>query len=267
MIYAILTAGLIMTASLIGVVFSWRALGLWMETNMKYLVSFSAGVFLLVSINLAWESIELSSLWPALIYVALGYILFNFLAKLWPESHQHHQTLHHQEMQTIKSGAKKILAGDGIHNIGDGIVLAIAFATGPVVGFITALGILIHEAIQEISEFFILREAGYTVKQALWRNLVISATILPGLILGYYFSQTTLLITIILGLAAGAFLHISFHDLIPSVIKNSQEEKLYAKYALYALVGALVMISLTFLGIHGHEEDQQTNQTSRQDIH
>ena len=56
---------------------------------------------------------------------------------------------------------QKILIGDGIHNIADGLVLAASFAVSPLAGAGVFFSILIHEFLQESSEFFVLKAAGF----------------------------------------------------------------------------------------------------------
>jgi zinc transporter ZupT len=147
-----------------------------------------------------------------------------------------------------------MVIGDAIHNIGDGIVLSIAFAINPFVGLVAASGIIIHETIQEVSEFFVLKDAGYSVREALTKNFVASATILLGVIIGFYMSNTEAITALILGISAGAFLFISSKDLLPRVIKHAFEDKSYVRYIQFALLGMATIFALNYLVGHGHED-------------
>ncbi len=238
-IYSLSAAFLIMLMSLIGIIFVSKKLANLLEKNLHYFVSFSAGVFLYVSFHLIEETLEMSTtLTYGLLFVLIGIVLFYLLDKIIPESHHHHTEADGQHNHN-RLGAKKMLIGDGIHNIGDGLLLVPAFIISPVMGLITAIGILIHEFIQEVAEFFVLRQAGYTTKEALVRNFAVSSTILIGLLLGWTLIQIEGLLAPIIGLAAGAFLYIVFIDLIPTIFPFYQKNK---------RVFVLLIVSL-FLGL------------------
>src|SRR5690606_1418778 len=102
-----------------------------LEKNLHYFVSFSAGVFIYVSFHLVEESLELTSVTGLVgLFVAIGIIAFYLLDKILPESHHHHTEADGEHFHN-KKGAKKMLIGDGIHNIGDGIILVPAFMISP----------------------------------------------------------------------------------------------------------------------------------------
>ena len=250
LIALILSSLVIMTASLVGVLFTLKHLGNWTENNIRYLIAFASGVFLIVAYHLVFEAIEFGKenvfVWIAII---LGFLFFFALERLYPEAHCHHGD---QKCMTEnnKKGARKILFGDAFHNIGDGILLAPVFVADIKLGIVTAFGILVHEVVQEISEFFVLKNAGYSTKKALSLNFLVSGTILIGAIGGYYLSSFTYLVGPLIGFAAGAFVHILLVDLIPESIKHSHKEKKYFNYISWALFGILLILSINFLTGH-----------------
>src|SRR5690606_4282039 len=127
----------IMIVSLVGIIFVWKNLAKLLEKNLHYFVSFSAGVFIYVSFHLIEESLELSPVAGlGSLFVIMGIVSFYLLDKILPESHHHHTEADGQHFHN-KKGAKKMLIGDGIHNIGDGILLVPAFMISPVLGLIT----------------------------------------------------------------------------------------------------------------------------------
>jgi len=248
-IYILLATIVIIFVSLIGVIFAWKKLEHWVEKNLHHLVSFSAGVFLIVAINVGVEAFELSySITIIILSITLGILLMYLISKLFPEGHHHH---HKNETEPhTRVGAEKMLLGDAIHNIADGILLVPAFAIDLRLGIITTIGILIHELVQEISEFFVLKEAGYSNKQALWKNFIISTTILIGVLIGYFLSSIEILIGPLLGLASGSFLYIVFVDLIPQSITYSKEERAYFQYAIWAILGIIIILAINYLSNH-----------------
>lgn len=238
---------LIMIASLGGAVFSAR----WIEKRMNYLLSFSSGVFLIIAIQLFLEATEHS---PSLIFglgfIGLGIVGLALADYLIPEGHHHHTDEECHDPHTLR-GARKMLIGDGIHNIGDGIVLASAFGISPIVGFTTAIGIFVHELVQEISEFFVLTQTGYTKNQALVRNFIASATILIGAFGGYYLSSFENLEGPIVSIAAGAFIYIVLKDILPHSIRRTINDKQYTRHIFFFGVGlALILILSLLLGEH-----------------
>jgi zinc and cadmium transporter len=229
-----------------------------MEKNLKYLISFSAGVFLIIFINLTNETYEHTGDFLLTgIYLLAGFLFITIVSVFIPEYHHHHtKEIDLEHTHSIKS-AQRMILGDAIHNIGDGIVLAIAFMANPFVGLVATLGIVIHETIQEISEFFVLRDAGFSVREALIRNFVASSTILVGAIVGFTIANTEAITALILGISAGAFLFISINDLLPRIIHHSRRDKAYSRYVQFAVLGMLTIFALTSLIGHGPEQEAE----------
>lgn len=238
-----------MFISLAGAIFSAP----WVDKNMSHLLSFSSGVFLIIAAQLSFEVIEHGeSVITSLSLIGLGIAIFAILDFFIPEGHHHHASDECGHTHNAP-GARKMLMGDGLHNLGDGIILASAFSLGPVVGFTTAIGIFVHELVQEISEFFVLRQAGYTTKQALSRNFLVSSTIIVGAVGGFYLASFEALESILLGVAAGAFVYIVIKDLIPNSIRNTIDDKKYAKHVMAFALGLIVILAISlFTGEHGH---------------
>jgi len=260
-----------MLASLSGILFTWSKASKLIEKNLHFLISFSAGVFLVISYNLIIESLHIgNSLSVSVLWVLLGIIGVWSLFKIIPEFHNHNNEHSHkdencaqkeniQKDNSNKLDPRKIIFSDAIHNIGDGILLATAFTISSVFGILTALGILIHELIQEISEFFILKKSGFSTKNALKINFLTSSTILIGsvggfLLLGYF----ELLEVPLLGIAGGAFLVVVLQDLIPHSIKDSISNRHHFKHIFWFIIGALLMFSINsqFTHEHGHSDHE-----------
>jgi len=64
-----------------------------------------------------------------------------------------------------RSGAM-ILLGDALHNFTDGIMIAAAFLADPSLGILTGLAIVAHEIPQEVGDFVVLLNAGYSRTKA-----------------------------------------------------------------------------------------------------
>jgi len=252
-----------MSASIIGVISVWKKVGGLIENNLHFLVSFSAGVFLIVAYNLFIETIEHSlSLSWGILWILAGMFAFWLLFKLIPSFHHHHD----KECTEHESGIdyKKVVFGDALHNIGDGILLASSFIAGPVLGMAAAISIFVHELIQEVSEFFILKEAGLSTKKALKINFFASSTILIGSVGGFLLLENFKLLEIpVLGMASGIFIIVVLQDLIPHSIKNASKAHLF-KHIVWFILGLILMSGTNFVlsegHSHGHEDhDQEEN--------
>lgn len=238
-------------SSLSGAVFVWKKLGAWAHEHLFHLVSFSAGVFLLVTLHLTEETLELSgSIWLTLLYILIGVGIVVLISLLFPEGHHHHKKDDCKDEHSL-NGARRILIGDALHNITDGILLAPAFLIDIRLGLVTAVGVLIHEVIQEISEFFVLKEAGYSTRAALARNFVVSTTIVIGAAIGLILTDIESLVAPLLGIASGIFFYIVVVDLIPKSVHASIKAKRHWPYLLWGTLGMLVILGLNLIA--GHE--------------
>lgn len=240
-----------MSTSLSGVMLIWKTAGDFVERNLRFLVSFSAGVFLWIVYELIGEITEISSFTSAITWSIGGVIIMTIIFALIPEFHHHH--IKDSDHSHSKPDARKILLGDAIHNFGDGILLAAAFLGGSMLGILTAVAIFVHEIIQELSEFFVLKEAGYSTKKALTINFIVSSTIPLGAIVGLYLSNTSnVLVTPLLGIAAGSFLYVVAKDLVPHSIRSSHENKQYLSHTVWFLTGIIAMFLITGITPHAH---------------
>lgn len=253
--FIILASFGVMLASLGGKLLTWRFVGRIVERNLTFLVSFSAGVLLVVIWNLCTEIIEhAGSLSLGVPWIAGGAVLILVAFRYLPDFHHHHDAREDNHSHS-RIDAGRILLSDAIHNVGDGVLLAAAFAISPVFGFFTALSVFLHEFVQEISEFFVLREAGMSVRTALIFNFITSSTILIGAMGGYFLLERSEAFELpLLGLAAGSFLIVVFHDLIPHSIRTSHKRIHYVKHLGWFIVGVFLMASLLALVPHDEPE-------------
>ncbi|KKT15034.1 MAG: Zinc/iron permease [Parcubacteria group bacterium GW2011_GWF2_44_8b] len=251
MIEILLYSVLIMLASLVGVFSVWRRAGRAIERNLNLLVSFSAGVFIVIAYQLGIEVVEHSAtLGSGLVWIVIGLLTVWLLFKFLPSSHHHHDEASETHPHS-RLDARRIMASDALHNLGDGILLATSFAVSSSLGMLTALSIFVHELVQEISEFFVLRQAGYSTKSALILNFAISATVLLGALGGFFLLESFETLEVpLLGLASGAFLVVVFHDLIPHSVRSSRHENLYWRHLLWFLVGMVLMFVVSTFTAH-----------------
>ena len=132
--------------------------------------------------------------------------------------HQGHNHGHSHSHSRAKSAGALIILGDSIHNFVDGVLIAAAFLTDVQLGIVTSLAVAAHEIPQEVGDFAILLDSGYSRGKALFYNVLASLTTVVGGVLAY-FSLEDLHDTLpyFLALAASSFIYIAVADLIPSL--------------------------------------------------
>lgn len=129
---------------------------------------------------------------------------------------------HKHNHSNAKSAGSLIILGDSIHNFVDGILIAAAFLTDVQLGIVTSLAVAAHEIPQEVGDFAILLDSGYSRGKALFYNMLASLTTVLGGILAY-FSLENLhsSLPFFLALAASSFIYIAVADLIPTLHKKT----------------------------------------------
>ena len=121
-----------------------------------------------------------------------------------------------------------ILVGDGIHNFVDGILVAAAFLTDPKLGLMTSLAIFAHEIPQEVGDFIVLLNAGFSRTRAYVYNLICSLMAVVGGIVGYFaLASSSTLIPFALVLASSGFIYIAACDLMPQMHHREAAEVAY----------------------------------------
>ena len=255
MLLELLLFGLvIMLASLAGVLFVGRVAQQFLMERLSFLVSFSAGVFLVTSGALALEVFEIYDvkLWQGILLILAGYGLAWLVQYILPESHHHHDPLGHDGHSHNKTGARKLLIGDAFHNMGDGIILVPAFLVSPPLGIAVTVSIFIHETLQGISEFFVLKQAGYSTVRALGLNFLTNSTILIGIILSYYALASHELEGLLLAISAGFFLHVVIHDLLPRPSAH-ESPSAFVQHLVVLAVGLILMATVSTILSEKHE--------------
>lgn len=225
----------------------------------RFILPGAVGVFLgVVFFELIPETLASSEEWGPLA-IMIGFLGFYLLSHFLDTFHHHHFDEHDA---CIKNGARKLLIGDSIHNFADGVVIASAFMINPMVGVLTVVGIALHEIPQEIAEFGVLLQSGYTKRAAIFYNFLSSLSVVFGVFLTYLFIETLGgYIFILTGIAAGNLLYIAATDLIPE-LRHSHREHFFKTFIAtllgVAIIGGLITYS------HHYTEDELGEYTALQ---
>lgn len=259
LIFVLVSALAIMAVSLTGIVFASKALQSWTERNLQYLTSLATGVFLFIAYHLLIEITE-STLSTAAItgFVLLGLVIA-YALNLFIANPPHYHDSGEKPHQHSPASAQRILISDSIHNVTDGLLLAPAFIVSTELGIATAIGIIVHELAQEISEFFVFRSVGYSTRQALKMNFISASAILIGAVGGYlvlFISEN--IVAALLSIAAGIIVYTLAHDLIPHSLSHARFEKTYGKHVLALTLGVLLIVGINLAIGDTHHGDDHT---------
>lgn len=240
----------------VGIVKSNKKVASFINSHLDALTALSAGVFLVTSFTLARETLEILTLTNATIAFAIGIVSYIILHKVL--SPHRHEGDNHEHVHDSKKSAWKLLIGDTVHNIADGIFLVASFGVSSFVGISTALSIMLHEAPQEISEFLVLRKSGYTTTEATYRNFGTALSIFIGIAIGLLVTQSPVFQAYLLGATATFFLGIVFTDLFPitTILKN--KKKVGQMFAAL-VIGIVIMTGISSALGHSHEHGGHDN--------
>jgi zinc and cadmium transporter len=225
------------------------------------MVSLSVGVLLstalLHSLPEAFtsEGVDIPGLFIALFVGLLGFFVLEKAALLRHSHHHEHDGHGHHHGHDAESAGRSgwvILLGDGLHNFADGILIAAAFLADPQVGILTAVAIALHEIPQEVGDFIVLLNAGFTKVRALVYNLISSLMAVIGGILGYFFlDKAEALIPYVIVFASSSFIYIAVSDLMPQMHRRPKLRESIEQVALIIL-GVVLVLSIAELGHINH---------------
>ncbi len=230
-------------------VFSFALLSKMVER----MVSLSVGILLATSLLHALpEAFESKADTRALFATLLGGLLgFFLLEKLAILRHSHHHELdghsheHGHDAHEAGKAGWMILVGDGLHNFTDGILIAAAFLANPNLGLVTGLAIIAHEIPQEIGDFIVLLNAGFSRKRAYGYNLICSLMAVAGGLLGYAtLENASQWIPYVLVLASSGFIYIAVSDLMPQMQRRATLRETITQVILITL-GVVAVLILT----------------------
>ena len=235
-------------------------------------ISFAIGALLAVAfwglIPHAFEEVNPDQFQALSGTILAGILGFFVLEKLliWRHCHsgscEAHGDDEHSDHHGHKSAGTLIIIGDGIHNFVDGILIAAAFLTDVKLGMVTSLAVAAHEIPQEVGDFAILLQSGYSKSKALFYNVLASCTTVIGGVLAYYSLENLHdSLPFFLALASSSFIYIAVADLIPSLHKKT-DIKTSLHQIILILAGVLV-ISLLHGVAHDIEIEEQESHLLR----
>jgi zinc and cadmium transporter len=219
------------------------------------MVSLSVGILLATALlHSLPEAFSMGGASPQLLFATLlaGLLGFFLLEKIALLRHDHHHEgdghSHHHGHDAENAGRSgwMILVGDGIHNFVDGILIAAAFMADYQVGIFTAIAIIAHEIPQEIGDFIVLLNAGFSKARALLYNLICGlAAVLGGVLAYFYLEKAHTAMPYLLVIASSSFIYIAVSDLIPQMHRRPHwVESLRQTLLIACGVGFVILLSM-----------------------
>lgn len=231
------------------------------------MVSFSAGLLLGTALlHLLPESLHQPGSKPhdmtfTLLAGLLGFFLLERL-QLLRHDHHHEMDGHHHphghDAQAAGRGGMNLLVGSGIHALADGVLIAAAFQVDAYLGLMTAVAIATHEVPQQIGNFIVLLNSGFSRGRALLALLLAGLGSAAGGVAGIYFlGESATALPYVLVVAASSFIYIALSDLIPQLHAEAEHQHAHGhthatwRQPLIMVVGVAVAW-LASTGLHGH---------------
>jgi len=161
-----------------------------------------------------YEEIGTIAVW----YLAGGVITFSLIEKILHWRHDHSSS-----NSRIEPIGWMNLAADGLHNLIDGALVAVAYLVSLPVGVATTLAVALHELPQEFGDYGILRLAGFPKYQALGFNFLSALLAVIGALIVIARGDAAIeKKSFVLAFASGGFIYLIFllfrrlgHELTP----------------------------------------------------
>ena len=209
------------------------------EMLTPYLISLSAGtIFGGVFIHLVFKLANNVGYTRFTGLLILGGLAGSLVLERLVHWHCHNQDHH------IEAFSYVLVAGDAVHNILDGILIASSFLVGSSAGIASTVAVMAHKIPKEAGDFGVLVESGFSQKKAVGFNIAISLFMFIGAGIVLALSTASSGINaLLLPLVIGNFVYIAGADLLP---RFKEDEDILLHLTMFGL-GTAVMYSIPYL--------------------
>ncbi len=223
---------------------------------VQHLVSLSTGVLLGTALlDILPEAFASEASPQSLFATLLGGLLFFFLlekAELYRHSHHHEGDPHHHQhgfdRKQAGRGGWSVIVGDAVHNFCDGVIIAAAFLADVRLGVVTSVAVIAHEIPQEIGDYIVLLNAGFSRRRALYFNALSGLAAVAGGVAGYFIvGPWQALFPYLLVAAASSFVYVAVADLIPQLQHRLPARETAAQLAWLGAGLLIVLIAVSQL--------------------
>ena len=267
--YSVLAVLVVSGVSLVGIWTFWFPL-VKLKKILVCFFAFSAGILLGDAfLHLLPEAVEEEGFTLQGSFAIIGGILLGFIVeKLFHLTHHHEKEKKSEETsretwklseeggmqfveghfwkEEIKPFAFMNLLWDFVHNIIDGMIIGVAFMVDTQVGISTTLAVVLHELPQEIGDFCVLIQGGFSKKKALILNFLTALSAFIGLGIAYLLQNTLEGVeSFLLPLSAGLFIYIAVADMLPEMHKECSFRQSFLQILLLGVgIGVMLLLAL-----------------------
>ncbi|CAN9501999.1 unnamed protein product [Ophioblennius macclurei] len=140
-----------------------------------------------------------------------------------------------RRISSIKTVAWMITLSDALHNFIDGLAIGASFTVSVLTGFSTSTAIVCEEFPHELGDFVILLNAGMSIPQAIFFNLLSAVSCYIGLVFGILLGSN-FAPNAIFAIAGGMFLYIALADMFPEMDNIVREQRRTSSKIIFFLI-------------------------------
>ncbi len=150
----------------------------------------------------------------------------------------------HNRDSHVEAFSYVLVAGDAVHNVLDGILIATSFLAGTSAGLAATVAVMAHKVPKEAGDFGVLVHSGFSRKKAVGFNIAISVFMFLGAAVVFGLSMASSGINaLLLPVVIGNFVYIAGSDILP---RFKQDEDIMLHLLMFS-IGVGVMYGIPFL--------------------
>ena len=167
------------------------------------------------------------------------------------KTHGDHPDSRGADAPAAPAGSWAVLAGDTVHCLGDGILIAAAFTADMRLGLIASVAVLAHEVPHHMGDLAVLRHLSGNRGAAVAKvSLAGASTVLGGLAGYWLLDGLRAYLPYFLVVASSSFVYVALADLIPQL-----QKRLGARQTLAQIAWLVVGIALvTLVSVLAHRD-------------
>jgi zinc transporter ZupT len=206
----------------------------WASKVKAYFMCFAAGV--LISTPLIFtlpNAIKINS--NAGIFALIGF-LFMFLSN---------QIIKNKTKEKSLAFGITAIEGIGIHSFIDGLIYTVTFSVSILIGFLSGIGLVMHEFAEGVITFSVLMKTKMKKKKAAIYSLIIAALTTPlGAFIGYplIIRLNESFLGLALGFVCGVLIYVSAAHLLPEAREHEKKHSIWA-FLAGVLLAVLIIIT------------------------
>ncbi|MBD3164207.1 zinc/iron permease [Candidatus Woesearchaeota archaeon] len=208
----------------------------WAERAKSYLMCFAAGVLISAPLVFAFPNAVKKNFYAG--FAALAGFLFMLSSSYIIKKRSRRKGL---------AFGITAVEGIGIHSFVDGIIYTVTFSASVLIGFLSGIGLVLHEFAEGIITFSVLIRGGMKEKTAIIYAFIVAALTTPlGAFVAYPFinklSQPVL--GLFLGFVVGVLIYVSAAHLLPEARAAEKHHSILSFLAGVALALFIVLTKL-----------------------